>query len=146
MDKTRLVHDAIEQLAMLVEVFERRRDTLAHEAGVTVEQWRVMEEISRNRFMPSMFARRRESSAAAVSRTLRQLLDSGLVSVAVSGDDRRHRNYRLTPAGSRALAALTRSREAAIRSLQQAGLNITAITDVTPIPHNGCRPPKRRRV
>jgi small subunit ribosomal protein S11 len=37
-------------------------------------------------------------------------------------------------------------REAAIRSLQQAGLNITAITDVTPIPHNGCRPPKRRRV
>lgn len=37
-------------------------------------------------------------------------------------------------------------REAAIRSLQGAGLNITAITDVTPIPHNGCRPPKRRRV
>ncbi|HLG79280.1 MAG TPA: 30S ribosomal protein S11 [Ktedonobacteraceae bacterium] len=37
-------------------------------------------------------------------------------------------------------------REAAIRALQQAGLNITAITDVTPIPHNGCRPPKRRRV
>ncbi len=37
-------------------------------------------------------------------------------------------------------------REAAIRSLQQAGLTITAITDVTPIPHNGCRPPKRRRV
>src|SRR5690349_7830985 len=37
-------------------------------------------------------------------------------------------------------------REAAIRSLQTAGLNITSITDVTPIPHNGCRPPKRRRV
>ena len=37
-------------------------------------------------------------------------------------------------------------REAAIRSLQSSGLNITAITDVTPIPHNGCRPPKRRRV
>ena len=37
-------------------------------------------------------------------------------------------------------------REAAIRSLQAAGLNITAIKDVTPIPHNGCRPPKRRRV
>jgi small subunit ribosomal protein S11 len=37
-------------------------------------------------------------------------------------------------------------REAAIRALQGAGLNITAITDVTPIPHNGCRPPKRRRV
>lgn len=37
-------------------------------------------------------------------------------------------------------------REAAIRALQAAGLNVTTITDVTPIPHNGCRPPKRRRV
>lgn len=37
-------------------------------------------------------------------------------------------------------------REAAIRSLQAAGLEITAIRDVTPVPHNGCRPPKRRRV
>jgi small subunit ribosomal protein S11 len=37
-------------------------------------------------------------------------------------------------------------REAAIRSLQAAGLVVTSITDVTPIPHNGCRPPKRRRV
>jgi small subunit ribosomal protein S11 len=36
-------------------------------------------------------------------------------------------------------------REAAIRSLQAAGLEITVIRDVTPIPHNGCRPPKRRR-
>ncbi|MCJ7668382.1 MAG: 30S ribosomal protein S11 [Anaerolineae bacterium] len=37
-------------------------------------------------------------------------------------------------------------REAAIRSLQAAGLKVTSITDVTPIPHNGCRPPKKRRV
>ncbi|HEU0168946.1 MAG TPA: 30S ribosomal protein S11 [Chloroflexota bacterium] len=37
-------------------------------------------------------------------------------------------------------------REAAIRSLTAAGLVVTSITDVTPIPHNGCRPPKRRRV
>jgi len=37
-------------------------------------------------------------------------------------------------------------REAAIRSLSAAGLEITLIRDVTPIPHNGCRPPKRRRV
>ena len=36
-------------------------------------------------------------------------------------------------------------RETAVRSLQTAGLEITAITDVTPIPHNGCRPPKRPR-
>ena len=37
-------------------------------------------------------------------------------------------------------------REAAIRSLQAAGLQVSIIKDVTPIPHNGCRPPKRRRV
>ena len=37
-------------------------------------------------------------------------------------------------------------REAAIRALQSAGLEVTMIKDVTPIPHNGCRPPKRRRV
>ena len=37
-------------------------------------------------------------------------------------------------------------RESAIRALQSAGLNVTSINDVTPIPHNGCRPPKKRRV
>lgn len=37
-------------------------------------------------------------------------------------------------------------REAAIRALQASGLEVTSIKDVTPIPHNGCRPPKRRRV
>ncbi|MCD4690164.1 30S ribosomal protein S11 [bacterium] len=37
-------------------------------------------------------------------------------------------------------------REAAIRALQAAGLKVTAIRDITPIPHNGCRPPKKRRV
>jgi small subunit ribosomal protein S11 len=37
-------------------------------------------------------------------------------------------------------------RESALRALQSAGFNISVIRDVTPIPHNGCRPPKRRRV
>jgi small subunit ribosomal protein S11 len=37
-------------------------------------------------------------------------------------------------------------REMAIRSLQTTGIQVTSITDVTPVPHNGCRPPKRRRV
>ncbi len=37
-------------------------------------------------------------------------------------------------------------REAAIRALQTCGINVTSIRDVTPVPHNGCRPPKRRRV
>lgn len=37
-------------------------------------------------------------------------------------------------------------RESAIRALQLAGLNVSSITDITPVPHNGCRPPKKRRV
>ena len=37
-------------------------------------------------------------------------------------------------------------REAAIRALQACGIEVTSIRDVTPVPHNGCRPPKRRRV
>jgi DNA-binding MarR family transcriptional regulator len=116
-DKTRVILDAIEQLALLVDVFERRREMLADEAGITVEQWRVLEEIGTRRFMPSMFARRRESSAAAVSRILRQLLDAGLVTVTVSRSDGRNREYRLTPAGARVLAELKHSREAAIQSV-----------------------------
>jgi DNA-binding MarR family transcriptional regulator len=116
-EKTRRIHEAIAQLAMLVDVFERRREMLAAEAGITVEQWRVLEEIGSRRFMPSMFARRRESSAAAVSRILRQLLEAGLVSVAISKSDGRNREYRLTASGTRALAELKHSREAAIESV-----------------------------
>ncbi len=37
-------------------------------------------------------------------------------------------------------------RESAIRTIQNKGIEVTTITDVTPLPHNGCRPPKRRRV
>ncbi len=53
-------------------------------------------------------------------------------------------------AGLRSVEVLVKGpgigREAAIRSLSQSGLNVTKIKDMTPIPHNGCRPPKRRRV
>ncbi len=117
MNKALQIHDAIEQLALLVDVFERRRETLAHQAGITVEQWRVLDGIASRDFMPSMFARRRESSAAAVSRILRQLLDARLVSVAVGQRDGRHREYHLTPEGERVLADLKRAREQAIRSV-----------------------------
>ena len=52
--------------------------------------------------------------------------------------------------GMRSLGVMVKGpgagREAAIRSLQACGFKITSIKDVTPIPHNGCRPPKRRRV
>jgi small subunit ribosomal protein S11 len=52
--------------------------------------------------------------------------------------------------GMRAVGVLVKGpgagREAAVRSLQAAGLRITMIRDITPVPHNGCRPPKKRRV
>ena len=52
--------------------------------------------------------------------------------------------------GMRAISVFVKGpgagRESALRALQQAGFKITLIRDVTPIPHNGCRPPKRRRV
>ena len=108
---------AIEAMAALAELFERRREALARDAGITIEQWRVLEEISTEHFIPSMFARSRDSSAAAVSKILRQLLDSGLVSAAIGRDDRRNRRYKLTAKGTRTLAELRAARQAAIEAI-----------------------------
>jgi len=108
---------AIEGLQRLSELFELRRGQLAREVGLTPPQWRVLEEIATERFMPSLFARRREQSAAAVSKTLRGLIERDLVTVAVSSADGRQRDYRLTPAGRRLLARVHRSRERAIEAI-----------------------------
>jgi len=108
---------AIEAMTALAEIFERRREVLARDAGITIEQWRVLEEISTQHFIPSMFARSRDSSAAAVSKILRQLLDSGLVSAAIGRADRRKRRYKLTAKGSRTLGELRASRQAAIEAI-----------------------------
>src|SRR5688572_13926862 len=88
--------DSIEQLQRLADLFVQRREQLARAVGLTVQQWHVLEEISDEHFMPSMFARSRESSAAAVSKIIRQLLDKGLVAVAVDAKDGRVRRYTLT--------------------------------------------------
>ncbi len=68
------IHEAIGHLGRLSELFQKRRVQLAESVGLTEHQWGVLEEIALDHFMPSMFARQRESSAAAVSKTLRQLL------------------------------------------------------------------------
>lgn len=112
-----LVHRSIEVLGRLAELFRQRRAQLAAEAGLTDPQWEVLEEISTEHFMPSMFARRRESSAAAVSKLIRQLVDKGLVSVRVARGDARHRDYALTSRGKRALEVLRASRERAIEDV-----------------------------
>ncbi|MBR4984909.1 MAG: 30S ribosomal protein S11 [Proteobacteria bacterium] len=65
----------------------------------------------------------------------------------VAADDAAHKAM---DHGMRSVAVYAKGpgsgREAALRALQAAGLKVTMIRDVTPIPHNGCRPPKRRRV
>lgn len=69
--------------------------------------------------MPSMFARSRNRSAAAISKTLRQLGGKGLVSATVSKSDGRIRQYALTPKARRVLGNLRDRREAAIQDVWQ---------------------------
>ena len=111
------VHEAIACLRRLSDSFRRRRETLALSVGLTDGQWGVLEEISREHFMPSMFAKTHDSSAAAVSKTLRQLLDKGFVSVSLSKSDGRQRSYVLTPKGRRVLETLREERELAIEKI-----------------------------
>ena len=78
--------------------------------------------------------------------------DGGVISWASSGTVGFKGSKKKTPfaAGIRKVEVFVKGigggRETAVRSLQTAGLEITAINDVTPVPHNGCRPPKRRRI
>lgn len=108
------IHWAIECLQRLTQLFTARRQELAGSVGLTEHQWGVLEEIATEHFMPSLFARQQQSSAAAVSKTLRQVSDKGLVRVSVSKADGRQRDYVLTAKGQRVMTELRRARERAI--------------------------------
>jgi DNA-binding MarR family transcriptional regulator len=112
-----VVHAAIEQLTKLTELFEQRREQLAVQAGLSVGQWSLLEEISTEQFMPSMFAKTEDRSRAAVSKVIRQLLDRGLIRVAISAADGRQRDYALTDEGRARLDALRAERERAIEAI-----------------------------
>ena len=109
------VHLAISELQRLTELFQRRRAQLAANVGLTEQQWSVLEEISTEHFMPSMFARQRESSAAAVSKTIRQLIDKKMIVVSLNAQDGRQRDYELSAKGRKVMQRLRASREDAIR-------------------------------
>lgn len=117
---TGIVHDAIGKLQRLTDLFRERRAELAQQVGLTEQQWEVLEQIASEHFMPSMFARHRDSSAAAVSRLIRQLFEKKLISVSVSLNDGRQREYVLTAKGRRTLAALRASRQQAIEAIWMA--------------------------
>jgi len=106
--------EAIESLQRVSDLFRERRLQLARAIGLSEAQWRVLEEIAGDGFMPSMFAKRQNCSPAAVSRTLRQLQERELVTATISAGDARQRVYELTASGRRLLARLNRKREAAI--------------------------------
>ncbi len=111
------IHQAIAALQRLCELFTVRRQQLAAGAGVTESQWRLLEEIGDEAFMPSMFARSRDCSPAAISRGLRSLLDRGWITTQIATGDARQRRYRLTADGRRVLERLRRGRERAITAV-----------------------------
>jgi len=113
-DPVELVHQSIARLQRLSDLFVARREELARRVGLTEQQWRVLEEISTEHFIPSLFARSQDSSAAAVSKVLRQLLDKDLIRVSISENDGRQRAYELSPAGKRAMTRLRKLRQDAI--------------------------------
>jgi DNA-binding MarR family transcriptional regulator len=104
----------VEVLGQLAGLFEERRRQLAESVGLSVGQWQVLEEIQETHFMPSMFAQKRASSAAAVSKVLRQLSDKGLIFANVSESDARKRNYEVTAEGQAMLSQVRTERERAI--------------------------------
>lgn len=123
-------HPAIACLTRLTELMQRRRAQLAGGVGLTEQQCGVIEEIATEHFMPSLFARRRESSPAAVSKILRQLGDKGLILTAIADGDGRQRRYSLTAKGKRAMQRLREMREEAIRQvwLELDGTGMRAFT------------------
>jgi DNA-binding MarR family transcriptional regulator len=113
----RALYEALQGLSHLAAAFERRRQQLARTLGLTDAQLRVLEEIARDDFMPSLFARRRACSAAAVSRTLRQLQDAGWVRAAIGEADARQRAYQVTAAGRKLVERLRAERLAALDAI-----------------------------
>jgi len=126
-DRPLRIQRTIEALQGLVEVFEDRREALARSVALSPVQWQVLEQVGRDDFMPSLFARHREVSAAAVSRTLKQLLDQRLVEVQISPRDARQRLYRVTAKGRKALDRVREERERAIGEVWE----VLSDTDLT---------------
>ena len=111
------IFTAIEQLQQASALFSKRRSQLATAVGLTEAQWRVMEGIATQHFMPSLFAREQDHTGSAVSKLLRQLLDKKLIRVSISSDDGRQRSYELTALGTKTMDKLRELRTEAIEDV-----------------------------
>ncbi len=105
---------ALGALQRLSDAFARRRGQVARGAGLTEAQWRVLEQIAAEDFMPSLFARRQEQTPAAVSKLIRQLLDRGLVEVSIAAGDARQRRYALSARGRQTMEIVRQDRQRAV--------------------------------
>lgn len=112
--------DAVAVLGRLASVFVERRRQLAESVGLTDQQWQALEQVQTEDFMPSLFAQKRDTTAAAVSKILRQLADKGLIIPHVSEADGRQRSYEITARGREVLEQVRRERERVIRSVWMA--------------------------
>ncbi len=108
---------AIEQLQQASALFSKRRSQLASAVGLTEAQWRVMEGIATEHFMPSLFAREQDQTGSAVSKLLRQLLGKKLIRVSISAGDGRQRSYELTAQGVKVMDKLRELRVEAIEDV-----------------------------
>lgn len=150
---TELALGCVAVLGRLAGLFTERRRQLAESVGLTDQQWHALEEVQTEHFMPSLFARERKSSAAAVSKILRQLTDKGLITGHVGMGDARQRSFQVTALGRETLRTLREGRQHAIRTvwLPLAPDELTAFQAVgtkvadrleafTRDPHNAARP------
>jgi len=111
------LHAAVHCLQQLAELFRQRRQQLAASVGLTEQQWAVLEETSSEHFLPSLFARTRESTPAAVSKILRQLMDKKLIEVSLDEVDGRQRRYSPSALGRTTLKELRSRRQQAIEAV-----------------------------
>lgn len=115
--KQPLALECVEVLGHLAALFDERRRQLAESVSLTVQQWEVLEQVQHEHFMPSLFAQKRASSAAAVSKILRQLTDKGLIVAHVSDKDARQREYQVTEAAKKLLTSVREQRRLAIENV-----------------------------
>lgn len=111
------IHEAIATLQRLADLFAARREQIAREAGLSVRQWQILEEIATEHFMPSLFAARGSVTPAAISKLVRGLLERDLIRASIASGDRRQRNFVITAAGRRLLDAVRLTRQAAIDAI-----------------------------